>query len=76
MVFPSRVTAAIRANNLPSIVAPVFNEIDWSAIIVPFITDVVPNEAEVPTCQKIFAAFAPPAKITLRPELVDNVDAI
>ncbi len=49
-MFPSSVTAAILANNLPSMVAPVFKEIDWSAITVPFITEVVPKEAEEPTC--------------------------
>lgn len=46
------------------------------AITVPFITDVVPNVAELPTCQKILDASAPPARITLRPEVVVKVVAI
>ena len=75
-MLPSMVTAAILANNLPSTEAPVFTAIDWSAIMVPFITEVVPKVADVPTCQKILDAFALPANITLRSELVVRVDAI
>jgi hypothetical protein len=50
--------------------------IDCIAITLPFITDVVPKVAELPTCQKIFDANAPPARITLRPEVVVKVVAI
>src|ERR1022692_3300379 len=32
--------------------------------------------AELPTCQKMFAEFAPPARITLRPDVVVRVEAI
>jgi hypothetical protein len=70
------VTAPMRASNLPSISAPVFMDIDWSAMMLPLKTEVVPRVAEVPTCQKIFFACAPPAKKTLRPEVVFNEEAI
>jgi hypothetical protein len=72
----ANVTAAVNANNLPSTVAPVFSEIDSSAIIVPLKTEVVPRVAEVPTCQKMFEAFALPLKTIWRPDVVFNVDAI
>jgi hypothetical protein len=32
--------------------------------------------AELPTCQKMFFACAPPASTTWRPDVVFNVDAI
>src|SRR5580692_103006 len=32
--------------------------------------------AELPTCQKTFAASAPPARMTWRPEVVVSVEAI
>src|SRR3954469_9577695 len=49
---------------------------DCMAITVPLKTEVVPNVAELPTCQKMFDADAPPLRITLRPEVVVSVDAI
>ena len=36
----------------------------------------VPSVADVPTCQKILQAWAPPARSTLRPDVVVRVVAI
>jgi hypothetical protein len=49
---------------------------DCIAITVPLNTEVVPKVAELPTCQKILDADAPPLRITLRPGEVVSVDAI
>ena len=76
MVFPDIVTPPVLANALPLRVAPVLKVIDCMANIVPIKTDVVPNVAELPTCQKIFDANAPPLRITWRPVVVVSVDAI
>lgn len=70
------VTAPIRASARPFSVAPVFSVMDWSARIEPMKLDVVPIVAELPTCQKMFEALAPPLRITLRPEVVVSVEAI
>ena len=75
-VFASIVTAATRAKARPSSVAPVASVMDWSAMIVPLNTEVVPKVAELPTCQKMFEALAPPLRMTCRPEVVVKVDAI
>ena len=65
MVLESNVTAAVRANSRPSTVAPVVTVIEAKARMFPLNTEPVPNVAELPTCQKTFAAWAPPVKITL-----------
>ena len=70
------VTAPVLANPLPSSVAPVLKVIDCMAITVPLKTEVVPKVAELPTCQKILEANAPPLRITLRPDVVVRVVAI
>jgi hypothetical protein len=44
--------------------------------MVPLKIVVVPRVAELPTCQKIFLACAPPLRITWRPDVVVSVDAI
>src|SRR5450759_3109305 len=64
------VTPPFRANALPSSVAPVLKVMDSNAITVPLKTEVVPKVAELPTCQKILDASAPPLRITLRPDVV------
>ena len=74
--LPAIVMPPVLVKPLPSKLAPVLNVIDCIAKIVPFITDVVPKVAELPTCQKILEAEAPPLKITLRPDVVVSVDAI
>ena len=76
MTFPAIVIPPVLASALPLSVAPVLNVIDSLAITVPLKTEVVPKVAELPTCQKIFEANAPPLKITLRPEVVVSVLAI
>ena len=76
MVLPAMVTPAVLAKALPSRVAPVFNVMDCIAITVPLKTGVVPKVAELPTCQKMLDASAPPLRITLRPEVVVSDDAI
>ena len=53
----------MRASALPIKVAPVFKVMAWSAKMVPWTTEVVPSVAELPTCQKMLDAFAPPAKM-------------
>src|SRR4051794_24946151 len=51
IILESMVTAPMRAKARPSSVAPVWSAIDWSARIFPFMTEVVPMVAELPTCQ-------------------------
>jgi len=70
------VTAPVLARARPSSVAPVLKVMDCMARTVPLKDDVVPNVAELPTCQKILEASAPPLKMTLRPEVVVSVVAI
>ena len=64
MTLESNVTAATRASARPFSVAPVFNAMAWSAMIVPAKTDVEPSVAELPTCQKTFEASALPVRRT------------
>ena len=51
MVFPAIVTPPILASALPSKLAPVSKVIDCIARIFPLKAEVVPNVAELPTCQ-------------------------
>jgi len=76
MVLPAIVTPPVLANPLPSRVAPVLKVMDCIAKTVPLKTEVVPKIAELPTCQKMLDANAPPLRITLRPDVVVSVDAI
>lgn len=76
IVLPAKTIPAVLASALPFRDAPVSNVIDCIAKMVPLNTEVVPKVAELPTCQKILAADAPPAKITFRPEVTVNEDAI
>jgi hypothetical protein len=73
IVLVSRVTAAVEARSRPAIVAPVVAVIDWSASIVPWNCAVVPNVAELPTCQKTLQAVAPPEMRTFVPEPIVSV---
>ena len=54
----------VLVNAGPLSVAPVLNVIDSMANILPLKTEVVPKVAELPTCQKICDAWAPPLSIT------------
>ena len=76
IVLASRVTAPFRANSLPSTAAPVVTVMEVKARMFPLKTEVVPSVAELPTCQKMLAALAPPLRITWRPEVVVSVDPI
>src|ERR1051326_6788792 len=76
MVLESNVTAAVRANSRPSTVAPVVTVIEAKARMFPLKTEPVPRVAELPTCQKMWAAWAPPLRMTWRPAVVVRVDAI
>ena len=75
IVLASIVMAPVLVNALPVRVAPVLKEMDSIAMTVPLKSQVVPKVAELPTCQKILEADAPPAKITLRPDVAVNEDA-
>jgi hypothetical protein len=72
----SNVTAPTWVSALPVIVAPVAIVIDWETSRLPIKTEPVPKVAELPTCQKTLAAFAPLVRITMRPVVVVSVDAI
>ena len=61
------VTAPVLANALPSSVAPVLKEMDCIAIIVPLKAELVPKVAELPTCQKMLDANAPPLEDNFAP---------
>ena len=76
MTLDCRVTVPVRADSLPSKVAPAFSVIDSSASMLPLNAELDPKVAEVPTCQKTLKALAPPARITCRPAVVVSVDAI
>src|SRR6185436_18129216 len=70
MTLESSVTAAVRANSRPSVIAPVVTVMEAMARMLPLNTEPVPRVAELPTCQKTFAAWAPPLRITCRPDVV------
>jgi len=76
MILVSKVTAPFRARARPSIVAPVVIEIDVSAMMLPLNTEFVPSVAELPTCQKMHWAWAPPVSTIWRPASVMSVDPI
>src|SRR5438105_991592 len=73
MILESRVTAAVRANSRPSTVAPVVTVMEANARMFPLNTEPVPRVAELPTCHTTLAAWAPPLKITWRPDVVTRV---
>lgn len=60
----ANVTAPVRAKALPFIAAPVVTVMDASARMVPLKIVLVPRVAELPTCQKTLAAWAPPIRLT------------
>jgi len=53
------VTAPLRASSLPPITTPALVVIEVKARIFPRKEVLAPMVAELPTCQKIFAAWAP-----------------
>ena len=64
---PLNVTAPTCASARPSRVEPVFIVMEAYAIMVPLKTEVVPRVAELPTCQKMFLACAPPVRMIWHP---------
>ena len=66
----SNLTAALSASALPCRLAPVSSVIDWRAMIVPLKMEFVPRVAALPTCQKMFWACGPPARMTCVPPKV------
>ena len=72
----SNVTAALRARARPCRLAPVFKVTACRAMIVPLKMEFVPRVAELPTCQKMFLAWAPPARTTCVLPSVVSVEAI
>jgi hypothetical protein len=76
MVLVSNVTAPLRANNLPSTVAPVFAVIDVKARTLPAKLEFVPRVAELPICQKTLHAWAPLMRTTRLAEAVISVEAV
>src|ERR1044071_983599 len=75
-LLASRVTAPVWANSRPSTAAPVARELEAEARMFPLNTEAVPRVAELPTCQTTLAAWAPPLRITCRPDVVVSVEAI
>jgi hypothetical protein len=76
MVLLSRVTAPFRASALPSMIVPVFTEIDCRARMLPTKVELVPSVAELPTCQKTLHGWAPLTRATTLPDAVMSVDEI
>ena len=74
MVLVSSVVAPLRANVLPSAVAPVVTVIDVKARTVPVNTEFVPSVAELPICQKTLQGDAPPMRLTRLAEAVVSVE--
>ena len=74
MMLSSRVTAPFRASTRPSTVAPLLSVADVNAIMEPTKLVVVPNVAELPTCQKTLHACAPFSRTTLLLDAVVRLD--
>jgi hypothetical protein len=76
IVLVFRVTAPFRANSWPWTLAPFFALIEMSASTDPTKEELVPKDADVPTCQKTLQAWAPPVKIIELAVAVVSVDAV
>ena len=75
-VLVSSVTAPFRAKARPCTVAPVVTVIEVSARMLPTNTELVPNVAELPTCQNTLQACAALINDTLLPELVMRLELV
>lgn len=67
MFVPVRTTAPLMQSILPSATAAVFIVTDVSASIFPLKIVDPPMVAELPICQKMLLAFAPPLRMMLPP---------
>src|SRR5579859_941648 len=76
MLLDNIVTCAVKAKALPTNTAPVFIVIWVPAMIVPLKDVDVFKEHRLPTCQKMLAACAPPARMTCRKGAVVRLLAI
>jgi len=76
IVLVFRVTAPFRANSWPWNPAPFFALIEIRASTDPTKEELVPKEADEPTCQKTLQAWAPPVKTTELALAVMSVDAV
>jgi len=74
IVFVSIVTAALRTNARPLRVAPLENEMDTAAKMVPSRWLTLPRVAELLSCQKTLQAWAPFVRTILLAEAVMRVD--
>ena len=74
--MPLNVTAPVCTSALPFMVELAFMVMEAYAMMVPWKAEDVPRVAELPTCQKMFLACAPPVKMTLRPTPTVSVLAI
>jgi hypothetical protein len=70
IALPCSVTPPLRASARPCKLAPVANEIDVRARMLPTNEVVVANVAELPTCQTTLHACTPPVSTTLLPGAV------
>lgn len=75
IVLVSRVTAPLRANSRPAIVAPVVAVIDVRASTLPTRCEPVPSVAELPICQNTLQALVLPITMTWLALAVVSVDA-
>ena len=76
IVLDCKVTAPVSDNALPFGAAPVPSEMEAWARMLPLKMEVVPSVAEVPTCQKMLAACAPPCRMNWLPLKVVSALAI
>jgi hypothetical protein len=76
IVLVFKVTAPFRANSWPWMLAPFFALIEMSASTDPTKEELVPKDADEPTCQKTLQAWAPPVKIIELAVAVVSVDAV
>ena len=73
ITLESKVTAPLRANIRPVMVAPVVALTEVNASTVPTNTEFVPSVAELPTSQNTLHAVAPPVSVTMLVEPVMSV---
>lgn len=74
MMLSSRLTWPLRANTRPFTVLLVCTDIEVNAMIVPTKVVLVPNVAELPTCQNTLHGEAPLMRATVLFDAVINVD--
>jgi hypothetical protein len=76
IVLVFKVTAPFRANSWPWMLDPFFALIEILASTDPTKEELVPKDADVPTCQKTLQAWAPPVKIIELAVAVVSVEAV